>query len=241
MSHINLAVQQQGFPQKQSNQSLDKSLFVDKVAKRISSGVLEEDGARRIGINSKSQALPASKQLDFTFDNPFSKDLYRNEVIGCGIRMHSRICRWLLYAMMTFSIDGIAQEKAVQQTIVDRLQRWPLEFNAKNIPAVCDLFAPDLIAVYPDAPDRNYKGMCNSLTTAIKSEDRNYQYELSKIEQIIVACDLAVVRLIWTLTVTDVNQTATEQIKERGMDVFKKQKDGQWRISISYAYPMQEN
>jgi ketosteroid isomerase-like protein len=155
-------------------------------------------------------------------------------------KVHLHIFKWLLYGFLAFSTEGIAQQEEIQTAIVDRLQKWPQDFNAKDIPAVCDLFASDLIATYPGAPDRNYDGMCTVLSNAINSKDKNYHYELSKIEQMIVNCDLAVVRLIWILTVTDLDQTVTERIEERGLDVFRKQKDGQWRISISYAYPVNE-
>lgn len=38
--------------------------------------------------------------------------------------------------------------------------------------------------------------------------------------------DLAVVRLIWTLTVTDADNKVVETTKGRGIDIFRRQADG---------------
>jgi len=53
----------------------------------------------------------------------------------------------------------------------------------------------------------------------------------------LVSGDLAVVRLVWTLSITDRNVPAGLTIKEKGIDVFTRQKDGAWKLSISHAYP----
>ena len=50
--------------------------------------------------------------------------------------------------------------------------------------------------------------------------------------------DTVAVRLIWTLTVLDASGAALEIVKEQGIDVFRRQPDGSWKISISHAYPL---
>ncbi len=67
---------------------------------------------------------------------------------------------------------------------------------------------------------------------------RTFLYDAPQIEEILVSGDLAVVRLIWTLRVTDKNAPGELTVKERGIDVFKRQEDGTWRIHISHAYPL---
>jgi ketosteroid isomerase-like protein len=49
-----------------------------------------------------------------------------------------------------------------------------------------------------------------------------------------------VVRLVWTLRVTDPGTPGTLVVKERGLDVFQRQRDGAWKIHISHAYPESE-
>lgn len=131
----------------------------------------------------------------------------------------------------------VAVEAKFRQEIVNLLQQWPRDFNAKNIEATCGLFAPDLIASYPGTADRNYQEMCRSLKAVLTDSNRTFSYEAPNIEQIIIQGDMAVVRLIWSLKISSENPLKTELIKEKGLDVFKRQKDGSWKIAISYAYP----
>lgn len=124
------------------------------------------------------------------------------------------------------------------QDITQILNKWPQDINQKNVPAVCGLFAPDLIASYQGAPDKNYDQMCQQLIKAINDPEKTFHYQAPQIEDILIQGDLAVVRLIWTLEVTSKEQTVLEEVKEKGLDVFRRQKDGSWKIIISYAYPL---
>lgn len=133
-----------------------------------------------------------------------------------------------------------APESCSQKEIVDLLQKWSNDFNAKNIQGVCGLFAPDLIASYPGGKDRNYEEMCLYLSKALADPEKTFTYEPPEIEQIIIEGDLAVVRLVWLLQISYKHRSDIEVIKEKGIDVFKRQKDGSWKIAISYAYPEQE-
>ncbi len=130
--------------------------------------------------------------------------------------------------LLIFPIQTVFAEDS-RQEIVRLLQKWSHDFNEKNIEAACALFAPELIASYPGSPDRNHDEMCETLKKASIS---NMSYDVPTIEQILIQEDLAVVRLVWTL------KTPTETIREKGIDVFKRQKDGSWKIIISYAYPI---
>jgi steroid delta-isomerase len=47
--------------------------------------------------------------------------------------------------------------------------------------------------------------------------------------------DVAVVRLVWTLTIKKEGRDTT-QSEEPGMDIFQKQPDGSWKISRYLAY-----
>lgn len=128
------------------------------------------------------------------------------------------------FALVSANPDRLEIERVLNQ--------WPADFNAGNAPAVCSLFAPDLLASYPGMQDIHYEQMCSKLTRVLK--EGKHRYEAPEIEQVILQGDLAIVRLIWTL------KTAEETVREKGLDVFKKQQDGSWKILISYAYPLEE-
>lgn len=140
----------------------------------------------------------------------------------------------ILALSCTFALH--ASEGESEKEIRRVLNQWPQDFNAKNSKAVCGLFAPDLVASYPGTKDRTYTDMCEQLTHVMNQSDKKYEYQAPEIEQIIVEHDLAAVRLIWTLKITNGDQE--EVVREKGLDVLKCQKDGSWKIAISYAYPL---
>ena len=117
------------------------------------------------------------------------------------------------------------------------LRKWRDDFNGRNVDGICDLFAPDLIANYGDFPQISYESICKQLKSSLTNPDLNFHYDLG-ITEIIVSGDTGVVRLIWDLTVTDANGKVIERTKDRGMDIFRRQPDGTWKISRYIAYPV---
>ena len=70
---------------------------------------------------------------------------------------------------------------------------------------------------------------------SLDDRTRKFSYALD-IKEIIVAGDLAVVRLTWTLTVRR-NDAPDETITdEPGLDLFRRQGDGSWKIFRYMAY-----
>jgi len=152
----------------------------------------------------------------------------------------STILGWLICLLIPTLIIASenTEETVAKKEIITRLENWSKDFNAKNIPGVCGLFANDLVASYPGTMDRNYEEMCRHLKQVLLPTNQILRYETPEIEQMIFAGDVVVVRLIWTLKIASKDQTSEEIIKEKGLDVFKRQKDGSWKIQISYAYPI---
>lgn len=119
------------------------------------------------------------------------------------------------------------------------LENWTKDFNEKKVDKICGLFAQDLIANYGDYPELSYESICTQLKSSLTMQDRTFNYTLD-LQEIIVTGDLGVVRLIWTLEVSDSNGHLVETVKDRGIDIFRRQSDGKWRISRYIAYPMGE-
>ena len=117
------------------------------------------------------------------------------------------------------------------------LRKWRDDFNGRNVDGICDLFAPDLIANYGDFPQISYESICKQLKSSLTNPDLNFHYDLD-ITEIIVSGDIGIVRLTWDLTVTDADGKVVERTKDRGMDIFRRQPDGTWKISRYIAYPV---
>lgn len=114
--------------------------------------------------------------------------------------------------------------------------QWPRDFNARNVDAVCGLFANDAALAYPDAADRDRHAFCDQIREGFRDPSETVNYDAPDIKEIIVDGDLATVRLFWTLTVKDASGKAVETIHEDGVDVFRRQPDGSWKIHISHAF-----
>ena len=116
------------------------------------------------------------------------------------------------------------------------LLQWPRDFNARNLDAVCGLFADDVVLAYPGAPERNRDAFCAQMRGQFSDSSKTFRYDEPDIKEIIVDGDLATVRLFWTLTVRDTSGKVLETIQEDGVDVFRRQPDGSWKIHISHAF-----
>lgn len=145
----------------------------------------------------------------------------------------------LLLAATLAAIGPAAAEATAEAEIRVRLEAWTEAFNAREAEAVCDLFAPDLVATYRGQPERGYDELCALLQSSLADAERRYRYEL-ELAEIIAEGDLAAVRLTWHLTVSDAEGRELARGSEPGLDVFRRQPDGQWRIARFLAYGEEE-
>ena len=88
-------------------------------------------------------------------------------------------------------------------------------------------------ALYDEA-ERDYEALCSLLHRSLADPTKRLAYA-HDIREIIVSGDLAIVRLTWTLTVTMPGAAAVES-KEPGLDVFRRQPDGSWKIVRYLGY-----
>jgi uncharacterized protein (TIGR02246 family) len=128
-----------------------------------------------------------------------------------------------------------AADTAAEKAILDALTRWTADFNARDASRICDLFAPDLRYDFRGLPERDYNAMCSALHRALGDRSKTLTYSFD-IKEIIVSGDMAIVRLVWTSKLSQSNSGQVIETKEPGLDVFRRQPDGMWRISRYMAY-----
>jgi steroid delta-isomerase len=145
------------------------------------------------------------------------------------------VLRNLLTAALLLLLPAAAPAQPAAETeIRDTLAQWTVAFNTGRIDEACALFAPDLRFDYRGLPQRNYDDMCAQLRRSLTDPSRTYTYALD-LKEIIVAGDLAVVRLTWRLRTTPKGASPIDTV-ETGMDIFRRQTDGHWRIIRFIAY-----
>jgi ketosteroid isomerase-like protein len=130
---------------------------------------------------------------------------------------------------------SIAQTPDTDQTAIRAaLAKWTDDFNKRNVERACSLFSTDLRYDFRGFPERNYTDMCDGLRRALTDRVKRYAYSLS-VKEVLVSGDLAMVRLTWTLTVAKPDARPVVS-QEHGIDVFKRQADGTWKIIRFIAY-----
>jgi steroid delta-isomerase len=139
-----------------------------------------------------------------------------------------------LLIVLLQALPALAQSSA-EAEIRAAFAQWTEDFNARRADKVCDLFAKSLIANYRGVPERGYDRQCQILTEALSGRDRHYRYALV-IKEILVFGEIAIARIVWTLTIRDTATGQETKVIEPGLDVFRRDADGRWRIFRYIAY-----
>ena len=139
---------------------------------------------------------------------------------------------WPVTALATGGADGAAVIRA-------ELAAWTQAYNARQADKVCGIFAKDLIYKFGEVPDRGYNDVCPALRRLLGDESHRSHYTLD-LRETLVYGDIAVVRLVWTLDSSKAGSGVTVRSLEPGMDIFKRQTDGTWKIIRYLAYTSPE-
>ena len=127
-----------------------------------------------------------------------------------------------------------AGDAASRAEIEAALTQWTADFNAGRADKLCDLFSRALRVDFRGQPERGYDAQCDLLKKSLADSTRTFSNAFA-IKEILVWGDTAVVRLTWTSTIQPKDGRAITAI-EPGLDVFRKEKDGRWRIVRYMAY-----
>jgi steroid delta-isomerase len=144
-----------------------------------------------------------------------------------------------LLALVAFlpPLEALAEDSA-EVAIRSALAQWTQDFNNRNAEKACSLFAQDLRYDFRGYPERDYRDICDRMQRSLGDASKTYSYDLD-VREIVVSGDIAVVRLVWRLTVTLPNGQQVVSV-EPGMDVFRKEPDGAWKIIRYIAYEAPE-
>ena len=129
---------------------------------------------------------------------------------------------------------GPDDSPAAKAAIAERLHRWTAAFNARDLAAICGLFASDLSYTVDDILNGSRDQLCANIRGALERPGLRLRYDEPTIHEILVSGDLAVVRLTWTLTAE--RNGARDVTTEEGMDVFRRAPDGMWSIARYIAF-----
>jgi len=118
--------------------------------------------------------------------------------------------------------------------IRQRLLQWTDDFNSGRKEAACDLFSKTLQSTVQGQGEADYATRCALIAKAIDDPSRDFRYSVD-IKDIGVDGDLGFVRLDWTLTIMPGNLSSLEP----GLDIFRREADGVWRIVRYMSYEVE--
>ena len=142
---------------------------------------------------------------------------------------------WFAVVLAIVAGPASAQPADAETAIRAALAKWTSDFNARDASRICELFSKDLRYDYRGFPERDYEALCRLLRRSLDDRTKQFTYALD-IKEIIVSGDLAIVRLLWTLKVTVPGAANAVESREPGLDVFRRQADGSWKIIRYIAY-----
>ena len=140
----------------------------------------------------------------------------------------------LATVLLSLSCNGPVLAGDAAMEVKSALTQWMADFNAGKRDRVCDLFAPDVRADYRGYPTRDHQAVCDLLIKSLTDSTRAFSYALD-IKEVLILGDVAVVRLVWTLTIEEKDGREFKSV-EPGMDIFRRQADGSWKIVRYMAY-----
>lgn len=149
--------------------------------------------------------------------------------------MRARVLAILLTGCWALAGVPAMADAEGEKAIRDALTKWTADFNSRDATRICDLFAPDLRYDFRGSPERDYNVMCSLLHRALSDQAKKITYSFD-IKEIIVSGDMAIVRLVWTSRVSQAGSSQVTETREPGLDVFRRQPDGTWRIARYMAY-----
>lgn len=129
-----------------------------------------------------------------------------------------------------------ARAEEAEAAIRARLDTFAADFNRGDAAGACAIYAEDLVAVWPGAPDADKAATCGRLSKTLEDPNRDVTYSLD-IEEILLAPsgDFAAVRSLGTLGIEQAGAVTTSQ--ERRLDILAREGDGQWRIRRAMGFP----
>ena len=154
------------------------------------------------------------------------------------VRIALRSCALILLAISAASAcraDAAADKAAISA----QLRAFSERFNARDASRICDLFAPELVATIPLAPEADRAAVCKNLARLLSLDELKLRYDYPDIREIVLSGDLAIVRVIWTLTARKGDSEDTTQ--EGGIDIFRRDQNGRWSIIRMAAFGFRPN
>jgi uncharacterized protein (TIGR02246 family) len=109
--------------------------------------------------------------------------------------------------------------------------------NAGDPDAVMALYARDVVLSYPGVPDQDYATLARGYREMLRTPGVTLR-TTPTFEEILVSGDLAVVRVIWTTTLTQGDPARETTRRMKDLQVWRRESDGTWKFARGMHFRM---
>jgi ketosteroid isomerase-like protein len=113
---------------------------------------------------------------------------------------------------------------------------WTAAYAAHDLAKTMEILDRDVIFSFQGAPDQNYSDLEKGYKDEF-SEPDNKRVWVPQFEEFECSGNLGFVRSTWVLKQNDGTGAAKELAKNRGVDLFRRDANGRWKIFRSLNYP----
>jgi ketosteroid isomerase-like protein len=113
---------------------------------------------------------------------------------------------------------------------------WTAAYAAHDLAKTMEIFHHDVIFSFQGAPDQNYSDLEQGYKEEFAKPD-NKRAWVPQFEEFECSGNLGFVRSTWVLEQNDASGTVKELEKNRGVDLFRRDANGRWKIFRSLNYP----
>lgn len=140
----------------------------------------------------------------------------------------------LLYFI--FSITIPAQEST--SSITNILNEWIDAFNKRDLQKSLSIYSEDFIGYYPDQPDQTFKSVKEQYQHLLVNKNLSIKLAI-KIDEIQLSGNQAFVRMVLSATVKPVFATEATTAHDKGIQIWQKNQDGEWKLIRVSTFPVQ--
>jgi len=115
------------------------------------------------------------------------------------------------------------------ETIRNAILRTAKAINEKNADSIIVHYSKDIMVSYPGIPDTHYDEFYESYKQMLKPQPGIQVTTSPLIEEVIVSCDLAIVRMTWETTITESVPEKITLRKAKDLQVWKRE-SGSWKF-----------
>ena len=126
--------------------------------------------------------------------------------------------------------DSLAPEAQIRRTV----QEFVEAYNSREVARLPDIFADDFIDMSAGVPTRTGKEAKEHFVSRVEGTHAKFTPHLTvNIEELRVAADWAYQRGSLVVTLVPRNGGETSFIRQRYLEIWRRDADGRWRIAIA--------